>query len=210
MTHLLPGGGVPRVHGARSPVPPRLPLSATPRSVCHLATIVAGAYPLRNPPNVWSPGLPAPPGPCYWLVASGTLLGWRGGCLAVGLVRATVCHYCLGNAVPWWCVRSTRGRSGGLGPVPVPASPPCPRPFPCVLRAACGGLHHPVVPYARPPVRLSMRSVRSAGSIWLPPSFAPRLRCVCVRSHSCSVRALRPCPGRCGARTLRGSGAGRP
>ena len=32
-THLLPGGGVPRVHRARSPVPPQLPLFATPRSV---------------------------------------------------------------------------------------------------------------------------------------------------------------------------------
>ena len=27
-------------------------------------------------------GEPAPPGPCYWLVASDTPLGWRGGCLA--------------------------------------------------------------------------------------------------------------------------------
>ena len=32
-THLLPGGGVPRVHRAQSPVPPRLPRFATPRSV---------------------------------------------------------------------------------------------------------------------------------------------------------------------------------
>ena len=32
-THLLPGGGVPRVHRARSPVLPRLPRFATPRSV---------------------------------------------------------------------------------------------------------------------------------------------------------------------------------
>ena len=33
--HLPPGGGVPRVHTARSPVPPRLSLFATPRSVHH-------------------------------------------------------------------------------------------------------------------------------------------------------------------------------
>ena len=81
-THLLPGGGVPRVHRARSPVLPRRPRFATPRSVHHFAAVAAGAYPLRRPPNAWSPGAPASPGPCYWLVASGTPLGWRGGCLA--------------------------------------------------------------------------------------------------------------------------------
>ena len=80
-THLLPGGGVPRDHRARSPVPPRLPRFATPRSVHQLAAVAAGAYPPRRPPNAWSPGAPGPPGPCYWLVASGTPLGWRGGCL---------------------------------------------------------------------------------------------------------------------------------
>ena len=81
-THLLPGCGVPRVHRARSPVPPWLPGFATPQSVHQLAAVAAGAYPPRRPPNAWSPGAPAPPGPCYWLVASGTPLGWRGGCLA--------------------------------------------------------------------------------------------------------------------------------
>ena len=81
-THLLPVGGVPRVHRARTPVLPRLPRFATPRSVHQFAAVAAGAYPLRRPPNAWSPGEPAPPGPCYWLVASGTPLGWRRGCLA--------------------------------------------------------------------------------------------------------------------------------
>ena len=81
-THLLPGGGGPQVHRAWSPVPPRLPRFATPRSVHQFAAVAAGAYPPRRPPNAWSPGAPAPPGPCYWLVASGTPFGWRGGCLA--------------------------------------------------------------------------------------------------------------------------------
>ena len=97
MIHILPGGRVPRVHGARSPVPPRLPLLVTPRSVHRLAAVAAGAYPPRRPPNAWLPRVPAPPGPCYWLVASGTPLGWRGGCLAVGLVRGAVRHCCLGG-----------------------------------------------------------------------------------------------------------------
>ena len=74
-THLQPGGGVPRVHRARSPVLPRLSRFATPRSVHQFAAVAAGAYPLRRPPNAWMPEAPAPPGPCYWLVASGTPLG---------------------------------------------------------------------------------------------------------------------------------------
>ena len=76
-THLLPGGGVPPVHRARSPVPPRLPHFATLRSVHQFAAVAAGAYPPRRPPNALSPGALAPPGPCYWLVASGTPLSWR-------------------------------------------------------------------------------------------------------------------------------------
>ena len=59
-THLLPGGGVPRVHRARSPVPPGLPRFATPRSVHGFAAVATGAYPLHHPPNAWSPGAPAP------------------------------------------------------------------------------------------------------------------------------------------------------
>ena len=47
-THLLPGAGVPRVHRARSPVPPRLPRFATPRSMHQCAAVAAGAYPLRR------------------------------------------------------------------------------------------------------------------------------------------------------------------
>ena len=117
-TDLLPGGGVPRVHRARSPVPPWLPLFATPRSVRQFAALAAGAYPPRRPPNAWSPGVPALPGPCYWLVASGTPVGWRGGCLALGLVRRAMRHYCLGrcSALVLFCAALAAG-SGGLGPV---------------------------------------------------------------------------------------------
>ena len=109
MTHLLPGGEVPQIHEARSPVPHQLPLLATPRSVHHLATVAAGAYPPRRPPNAWSSGVPAPPGPCYWLVASGTPWGWRGGCLATGLVRGSAGHYCLGGCSALFvCARRSR------------------------------------------------------------------------------------------------------
>ena len=115
----------------------------------------------------------------------------------------------LGVAVPWSCVRGARGRSGGLGPVPVPASLLCPPPLPRAPRVVCGGSFHPGVPYPRPPVRHSMRSVGSAGSVRLPLMFAPRAPWLCVRSRSRGVRALTPSPGRYGARTSRGSGAGR-
>ena len=132
MTHPLPGGRVPRVHGAQSPAPLRLPHFATSRSVRHSATVVAGAYPLRRPPDAWSPGVPTSPGRCYWVVASGTPMDWRGGCLAVGLVRGTVCHYCLGGCSALiMCARCSR-QVWWLGPVLVPASLQCPPAFPRV------------------------------------------------------------------------------
>ena len=190
-THLLPGGGVPRVHRARSPVPPRLPLFATPRSVRQFAAVAAGTYPPRRPPNAWSPGVPALPGPNYWLVASGTPVGWRGGCLALGLVRGATA---LAGAVPWSCVCGARGRFGGVGAgagcCVFPVSP-CP---PRVSCAVCGGPSRLGVPYPRSLVRNSMRSVRSAGSVWLPFWFPPCVLCVCVRSRSRGVRAPPPPP----------------
>ena len=205
MPHLLPGGAVPWVHGAGSPVAPRLPHFATPWSVRHLADVVAGAYPLRRPPDAWSPGLPARRGPCYLLVASGTPTGWHGGCPAPGLMPTTVCYYYLGGcsalvvcarrtalvgAVPWSCVRGARGRSGGSGPVPVLAPP-----FPRGPRSERCGLSRPGVPSLRLPVLHSMRSVRSAGSVSLPFGSAPCVCWVWVRSCSCSVRACPPPAG---------------
>ena len=167
-THLLPGGGVPRVHRARSPVPPWLPRFATPRSVHQFAAVAAGAYPLCRPPNAWSPGAPAPPGPCYWLVASEALLGWRGGCQALGIGRGAVRHYCLGGcsapSVRARCSQPVRGARAGTWCCVSPVSPFPPR----VSRAACGGPSRPGVPYPRSLVRHSTRSVRSASSVRLP------------------------------------------
>ena len=204
MTHLLPGGAVPRVHGVRSPVPPRLPHFANPWSVRHLATVVAGAYPLRRPPDAWSPGPQAPPGPCYWLVSSGTPMGWSGGCIGLGLVRGTVRHYCPGGCSALVvCARRSRhfwGAGSGAGSR-VSLLPP---PFPHVPRGVCGGLFHPGVPYPCPPVRHSMRSVRTAGRVRWPLRSAPRILYVCVHTRSRGVRAPPP-----SSRTSRGSEAGR-
>ena len=142
--HLLPGGGVPRVHRARSPVLPRLPLFATPRSVRQFAAVAAGAYPPRCPPNAWSPRVPVLPGPCYWLVASGSPLGWRGGCLALGLVSGAMRNYCLGRCSALVvCVRRSPPVQGGMCRCRVfclPCSPlPAPRFLRCVWRAVPSG-----------------------------------------------------------------------
>ena len=182
------------MYGARSPVPPRLRHFATPWSVRSLATVVAGAFPLRCPPDARSPGLPAPPGPCYWLVASGTPMGWRRGCLAAGLVRSTVCYYCLGGcsalilcARRSWQVWEVWSDAGSLFS---PRAAPLPR----IPRGACGGLSSPGVPSLHPLVRHSMRSVNSAGSVWLPFWSAPRVRWEWVCSCPSGIRASPP-PG---------------
>ena len=190
ITHLLPGGGVPRVHRARSPVPPRLPNFATPWSVHRLAAVAAGAYPPRCPPNVWSPGVPAPPGPCYWLVASGTPVGWRRGCLAVSWCVAQCATTALGGAVPWSCVRGARDRFGGVGGgagcCVFPVSPFPPR----GSSAFCGGPSRLGVPYPRSLVRHSMRSVRWSSY----PSGFPRVSSVCVCARALTASVLPPSP----------------
>ena len=49
-------------------------------------------------------------------------MGWRGGCLAAGLVRSTVCYYCLGGcSALFMCARRSRV-AWGTGPVRVLAS----------------------------------------------------------------------------------------
>ena len=193
MTHLLPGGGVPRVHRDWSPVPPRLPYFATPRSVRYLAAVAAGAYPLRRPPVVWSPGASAPPGPCYWLVASGTPVGWRGGCLALPLVRGAARHYCLGGCSALVvCARRSRpvrGAWAGAGCCVFPVSPFPPR----VPRAVYGG----------PPVRVSLILARWYAipcGLCAPrapsgyPSGIPRVPFACVCARAPAVSALPPPP----------------
>ena len=197
MTHLLPGGGVLQAHRARSPVPPHLLHFATPRSVRHFPTVVAGAYPLRRPPDAWWAGVPVPPGLCYSLVASGTPMGWRGGCLAVGLVRGTVCHYCLGgcSALVVCAGRSREiwdlGAAAGsrVSPVPPPPSPAFPAV--CVVGLPIrGSLNLPrryALPYGlcvprawsgRPsgPPRMPFAGVSARASAASAPSTPPQVR----------------------------------
>ena len=203
MTHLLPGGGVPRVHGAQSAVPPRLPHFATPWSVRHLATMVAGAYPPGRPANACPP-----PGPCYWLFAIGPPTGWRGGYLAAGLVRSTVYHYCLGGCsalvVCARRLRHVRGDKAGAGSsvfTPPPSSP-------ALLAMLVAGR----------PVRVSLLlACRYAIRCCLSPPQAgsghpsgPR-RMPVVRVCTCAPGAFAPPPppGRCRMRITCGSGVRR-
>ena len=193
LTHLMPGGGVPRVQGPWSPVRPRLPHFATHWSVRRLTTVVAGAYPPRGPPNAWSPRMPALRGRCYWLVASGTTIGWRrGGCVAAGQARSAVSHYCLGT-----CERGAPGRSEGDASSPTP-----PLVFPpslvllaaCVLRVFSSGCPFPLP--AGTPIH-AVCVVRGVGLVALQVRTACRL-CVCALLHPrCSPLPL----VRCSART---------
>ena len=119
-------------------------------------------------------------------------MGWRGGCLALGLVRGAMRHYCLGRCSALLvCVRRSRPVrevGGGAGCCVFPFSPCQPR----VCCVVCGRPSRLGVPYPRSLVRHSMRSVRSAGSVRLPFWFSPRVLCVCVRSRSRGVCAPPP------------------
>ena len=203
MTHLLPGGGVPWVHQARSPVPPRLPHLATPRSVRRSATVVAGAYPLRQPPNAWSPGAPALLGSCYCLVTSGTPMSWRRGCLVPGLVRSAVRHYCIGRCSALLvCARRSQQVFRGEGvPICLPHFLCFSLPSRSPQRLCCGSFHLGVI-FLRLLVRHSMRSACSAGSVRLPFKSALRASCVFGCAGALAVYAS-PRPGRCGAHRVR-------
>ena len=95
-------------------------------------------------------------------------LGLDLGCLAQGLGRGAVRHYCLGGcSAPSGCARRSRPVRGARAGTwccvsPVSAFPPR------VSRAACGGPSRPGVPYPRSLVRHSTRSVRSASWVPLP------------------------------------------
>ena len=200
---------MPRVHRPRSPVPPRLPHFATPRSLHQFAAVAAGAYRPHRPPNGWSPGVPALPGPCYWLVASGTPVGWRGGCRASGLVCGAMHHYCLcGCSALVVCVRRSQPVRGVWVRCRSLCLPcfllPAPRILRCVWRAVLSGC--PLSSLAGTTFH-AICAFRGLGPVTLL-VFPACLLCVCALALS---RRPRPPPslGCCGARTSPGPGAGR-
>ena len=151
--------------------------------------MAAGAYPLRRPPNAWSPGAPAPPGPCYWLVASGTPLGcapllpWR--------LQWPVCV----------CAALAAG-SGGSGRYLVLCPSRFPLPAPRVLHAIPRGLCVPRArsgcPSGSPRVSLSCVCARAPAASAPPPlggvACAPRV----VPALGAGRAVPRgPCPSAC-------------
>ena len=126
----------------------------------------------------------------------------------MGLVRSTVCYYCLGGCSALVvCARRSRlawGVRAGAGFLRHPLGSSLPsRPSRCVLRVVPPG----VLPFAcryAIPFGLCVPQARSG-----PPSGPRRVSVGWVRSCSRGVRATPSPPGRYGARTARGSGAGR-
>ena len=117
-------------------------------------------------------------------------MGWRGGCLAPGLVRGAVRHYCLGRCSALFvCARRSRQVRGTEAVRVIFPPPPCfphsSRPPQCVLRdvmsggrlpsAACMRFHAVCAFRGLPPVALPVRTVCSL--------------CVSVRLCSRWVRA---------------------
>ena len=153
--------------------------------------VAAGAYPPRSPPNAWSPGVLAPPGPCYWLVASGTPLGWRRGCPTVWLVRGAVRHYCLGGCSALVvCARRSQLVQGGSGQCRVLCLPrfhlPAPR-FPrCVWRAVLSRF-----PLSSLAVSCGLCVLRAWSGC---PSGIPRVSCACACARALAASAPPPPP----------------
>ena len=118
-------------------------------------------------------------------------MGWRGGCLALGLVHGAVRHYCLGGCSALVvCARRSRpvrGAWAGAWCRVFPVSPFPPR----ITCTVCGGPSRPGVPYPRSLVHHSMRSVRSAGCVRFR-SGLPRVSFVCVCARSPAAFAPPP------------------
>ena len=137
-------------------------------------------------------------------------MGWRGGCLALGLVRGAVRHYCLGGCRALVvCARRSRPVLGGSGPVPgfvsSPFPPPAPRFLRCVWRAVPSGC--PISSLAGTPFH-AVCAFRGLGPVALL-VFRGCPLCVCALALLRRLRPPSPSPDWCGARTSLSPGAGR-
>ena len=122
-------------------------------------------------------------------------MGWRGGCLAAGLVPSTVCYYCLGGCSALVVCARRAGQVSGVGAgagsrLSLPS-----RPSRCMLWGVPSGCPFPSpagMPFGPVALRVCAACLLRVCALLLP-----------LRTH------LFPPPGRYGARTTRGSGAGR-
>ena len=135
-------------------------------------------------------------------------MGWREGCLAVGLVRGAVRHYCLGGCSALVvCARRSRPVRGGRGRCRVLSLPRFPLPAPrfprCVWRAVPSGCPLSSLAGTRFHEVCAFRGLRPVALLVFP--ACP------LRVHALAPPQCPPPPslGRCGARTSRGPGAGR-
>ena len=120
-------------------------------------------------------------------------MGWRGRCLALGLVRGAVRHYCLGGCSALSvCARRSRPVWGGRPGVGVISSPfPPPRPE-CPALCVAGRPVRVLLVLARwyaIPCGLCVPRARSGC-----PSGIPRVSLVCVCARALGVRAPPPLP----------------
>ena len=191
-THLLPCGGV---KGLGAPSLTGFPISPLPGQCINSQPWLRALTHRVAPPNASSPGVPAMPGPCYWLVASGTPVGWGGGCLALGLVRGAMCHYRLGGCSALIvCARCSRPVRGGLGRCRVLCLPRFPLPalrfLRCVWRAVQSGC--PLSSLPGTPLN-AVCAFRSLGPV-APLVFPACPSCMCALALS---RRPRPAPSPC-------------
>ena len=147
------------------------------------------------------------------LLACGHLdpMGWRGGCLAAGLVLDALHHYCLGGcSAPLVCARRSWQirKSGAIASCcfcPPPPSCVCPRFRPC---GAFSGTPLPGVPCHCLLVRHSRWAARSAIMVKLPLWCLLSFLCVVVRCLHFHGPRVRPLLLPSSSPTLRGALAG--
>ena len=154
----------------------------------HLATVVAGAYPLRRPPEAWSPGVLALRGPCY----CAPLLPWQVQC--PGCVSAALAAGQGGGGrrrfslPPSSCLTPPLSRSPRCMLRVVPSGCPLPSPAGTLFNAFC--------------------AFRGLGLVAL--RSPPRVHCVCLRSYSRGVRTAHSLVGvACAPHAVPVQGAGR-
>ena len=196
----------PGFTGLRAPSLPGFPISPLPGQ-CINSQPWLRALSHRVPPLMRArPGCRRCRTRATGLSPVGPLVGWRGGCLAVGPVRGAMRHYCLGGCSAlvmcvWrsWPVRGGWGRCWVLC---LPCFPlPAPRFLRCVWRVVPSGC--PLSSLAGTPFH-AVCAFRGLGPVALLVFPACPL-CVCARALAAS--APPPSPGWCGARTSRGPGA---
>ena len=186
----------PGFTGLGAPSLPGFPVSPLPGQCINSQPLMRGR-PGRRRRRARATGL-SPVGPPWAGAEAAYPRGW-------GVAQCATTA--LAGAAPRPCVRGSRGRFGGLGPVPGVVSLPFPPSRPA----------YPALRVAGRPVPVSLTLARWYAirrGLCVPrarsgcPSGSPRVpfACVCARAPAAPAP---PPPGWCGVRTSRGPGTGR-